>query len=357
MVAIRTISSFVDYINVVKQPVTGAETDWFPTTIPTTDWQRVRSGQYTINPVQVKARPDGETVGNRDVNSQIAVPGRRYSEGTVPTVWRADTGALFALAALGAETVSEDPASSTRYKHVYRCADTPPWLMMDAFQGAEVSNAKQVYRHRGVGLNEATWAFDANDDAGLLSCDYAFLAHFYELVAESALEYTNPTASAFKPIAAWKPVFRLTLPSTAQAQDNYFTAMSLTFSNGIERLKSAVNEQDDQGQVHGGRAVTATLTRILKKGDTETFANLSNTTDTFDLEVDMTGFTTVGTAASPNNTERILFHIPKAEVNAFPARAINAMWKVETINITGIRDDTIGGPIEITVWNNRATAY
>lgn len=351
----NSISAYSEYANIAKQAVTGSPSDWG--VAATTGHMKLRSGRITPAPALTKARPDQETTGNRDANSQVAVPGRRSGGLTIPTVWRADTGALLALAALGAETVAEDPASSVRYKHIYRCSETPPWLTIDAFMGSEVSNVKQFYRHIGCGINEVTWNFDANEDTGLLTADYTFMSRFHELLSQVSPGYTQPTYSNFLQIASWKPKILITLPGGSQAQDNYFTSFSLTFSNGIARQKSAVGEQDDQGQAYGTRTVTATLNRIIPKGDTEVYRNLANSTDTFDIVVDMLGFTATGTAAAPDNTDRLQFHIPKAEVNTFPAGDINESWRVETVTITAVRDETISGPVEITVWNNKSTAY
>ncbi len=353
----NSVSAFTEYANIAKQAVTGSPSDWGVAADIAGPWYKLRSGRLTPAPNLVKARPEQETTGNRDVNSQVAVPGRRSGGLTIPTVWRADTGALLALAALGAETVSENPASSARYKHVYRCSETPPWLTIDAFMGSEVSSVKQFYRHIGCGINEVTWAYDANEDAGLLTADYTFMSRFHELLSQASPGYTQPTYSDLLQIASWKPKILVTLPGGSQVQDNYFTSFSLTLNNGIARQKSSVGEQDDQGQAFGARTVTATLTRILPKGDTEVYRNLSNSTDTFDLVVDMTGFSPIGTASPPDSTDRLQFHIPKAEVNSFPAGDINESWRVETVTITATRDDTIGGPLEITVWNNKSTAY
>lgn len=357
MVAINSISAFNEYANVAKQAVTGSPSDWGVAAVSGGPWYKLRSGRIRMDPSLPKARPDQETTGTRDMNSQAAVPGRRSGGLTIPTVWRADTGALFALAALGAETVAEDPATSGRYKHTFRCADSPPWLTIDAFLGAEVSNVKQLYRHIGCGINEVTWTFDANEDTGLFTADYTFMSKFYELLSQVAPGYTQPSYSTMLQIASWKPKILVTLPGGSSTQDNYFTSLTLTLNNGIARQKSAVGEQDDQGQAFGARTVTATLNRILPKGDTEVYKNLANSTDTLDIVIDMMGFTTVGTGSAPNNTDRIQFHMPKAEVNAFPAGDINESWRVETVNITAIADETIAGPLEVLVWNSKATAY
>lgn len=452
--AFRTVQSYKDYANFAIQ-----YGDWEEAA--SSGFMRLRTAPFDITPTQEKARPDNEIVGNRDINSQVSVPGRRSAAFTLPTTLRIDTFTALAKCLLGRDTVSA--AGVGRYKHLVQPTDDEDlsFFTLDAYQGAYRAGDKALYRFVGALANTLGLTFDASQRTGLVTADWGCMARYHEEILEPDLPYTNPSPTAYKQFASWTPIVTVNLPGTTTnnerqrivisgvptggtytlrfdygagvqttsalaynaapsavqaalealtnigagnvtvtgiatnyvvefvgslagidvpelvpnwsnltggaplmtsttivdgfsdpAQDHYFQTMTLNIDNGGEEILGTAGVEDVQGINPGGRAATMTCRRILKRGDTETFADLSGTADTFDLKFDIQGFSTAG-----DGLDRLVVHAPKAEITAFPPRVMNGGHKVEDLTIVCNRDDTILGPIEFECYSDRAQAF
>lgn len=453
--AFRTVQSYKDYANFAIQ-----YGDWEEAA--SGGFMRLRHAPFDLAPVQEKARPDGEIVGNRDINSQESVPGRRSATFTLPTTLRIDTFAALAKCLLGRDTVS---ASGTgRYKHLVQPSDDEDlsFFTLDAYAGAFRAGGEVLYRFVGAMANTLGMTFDASNRTGLVTADWGCMSRYPDDLALADLPYSQPAPSAYKQFASWTPIVTVNLPGTTTinekqrivingaptggtytlrfnygmtpqttsalafdasvsavqaalealssigagnvevtgtassyvvefkgslagvdvpelvpdwasltggssvtitsttiidgrsdpAQDHYFQSMTLNYGNNGEEILGTAGVVDVQGINPGGRECTITCQRILKKGDTETFKDLSGTADTFDLKFDIQGFSTAG-----DGLDRLVVHAPKAEVTAFPPRTMNGGHKVEQLTLVCNRDDTIKGPVEFECYFDRAGAF
>lgn len=305
----------------------------------------IRARPWSLANVLARATPEGERIGTRDLDSQESVPGRRYATGDIPAYWRSDTGGLFMLAALGAETVSADPvAATTRKKHAIVCADFPPSLYMQSFTGAKepVGGAEKAYQHEGLRLDRFTMNWDPTDDVGLLDFTWTFMGLYGARIAKPVI------TGLFSDILV-QPSWAATVKRDTVATE-VLQGLSLTFENNVARVKSAVGSRDDQQQNPGGRRVSGTLTYIYQ---TELEYDLFEAIGKEELEIIFTGRNFIETVTAVDYYDGIRIHIPQVDYQDYGKEDVDGYY-VQRIGFRGFHDDTIGGPIAIDVWNSLA---
>lgn len=306
----------------------------------------VRARPWSLRNMPTRAIPQGERTGTRDLDTQSSVPGRRHTEGDVPMFWRADTGGLFMLAALGAEAVSAGAVGAAIYKkHHITCADVPPSLYFDSFNGAVEpgTSTQKAYRYTGARLNTWNMTWNADDDTGLLDFTFGFIGKF-------GARITKPTItsqfSGLNVVPSWSAVVNRGGIATPDARE-----LSLTFENNNVRVKTGVGSQDDQDLIPGGRRVSGTIT-YLYRDETE-YDMFLNAADE-DLEIIFTGTNLIETVSATPQYDKLRIHIPKATYVDYGKEEIEGNFYVQRIGFRGFHDDSIGGPLEVDVYNASA---
>jgi hypothetical protein len=302
----------------------------------------LRARPWSLRPVLARVTPDGERVGTRDLDTFQPVPGRRYAQGDIPAYWRADTGGLLLLAALGADTVSSNPTGAvTRKKHLIRCADLPPSLYMQSFTGSrETSLVEKAYEHRGLRVDRFSMTWDATADTGALDFTWSLLGLHGERIAKPA---TTGLFSALNVQPAWKAVV-----NRDTATSDVMRGIALTFENNVARVKTGVGSQDDQMQQPGGRRVSGTLTYVYQ---TEAEFDLFEALGTEELEIIFTGVNFIETVTATDYFDGLTLHIPRVDYTDYGKEEVDGYY-VQRIGFRGRHDDTIGGPVEFTVYNS-----
>lgn len=324
--------------------IVGREVSWGSGKGSGTGWG-IRARPWSLRNNSARALPEGERIGSRDMDSQASVPGRRYATGDIPAYWRADTGGLFMLAALGTETVAADPVGAlVRKKHAIRCADVPPSLWAHSFTGAiePVGGAERAYEHKGLRLDRFTMNWDATDDTGLLDFTYTLIGLYGQRIAKPV------TTGLFTDInvqPSWSAVVnRDTVASEVMR------GMTLTFENNVARVKSAVGSRDDQMQQPGGRRVSGTITYIYQN---EFEYDLYEALGTEELEIIFTGVNLIENVAATDYFDGLRIHIPKVTFMDYGKEDVDGYY-VQRIGFRGFHDDTAGGPWELDVFNDQA---
>lgn len=321
--------------------------------------RRLRAMPVSFTPVSARAFPNGEVVGYRDVFVQEPVPGRQFAQGAVNTYFRAGTGGLFFLTALGVDTETTEIAvggGDPRYKHTIVSSDTvdPVSLTIWDFRGSTTSGGtKQAYQFTACDIDSFGLRFDASDDTGLIGADYNFIGFYPTLVNESTI--SSAALEDIKPIASWRVTATADIAGAGAAAESRIIRFDFNFQNSVSRIKSAVGERGDQGHNFGGRQATGSITRILPSTNSEVYADLSNNNNTFELVLTAIGHTKINNDATEDlNNDKLVMTLPKCMVDGFPTRTEMDGYIIETINFNCYRDDSIAGPVQFEVWNNIA---
>lgn len=326
------VQAYKDFIRVGKESAWGTVA---------TAFQDIRARPWDFQNRPTRAFPEGERVGVRDMDTTRSVPGRRFSEGNMPTYWRPDTGGLMLLAAMGSEVVAADPGTAvSRKKHTIRCADFPPSLTVQNFQGAKVAGVDQAYEHKGVTVDSFTINWDATDDAGILEISYRMIGLYGERIAKPAF-----APSAWSVTPNWSAALERDSVANCRIQQ-----MSLTFENNVARVKAGCGTRDDQDRQLGGRRVSGTMTFIY---DDETEYDLFEGAGEEDISIVFTDTHFIETVTAVDYFGGLELHMPHFCFAEY-TREERDGYKTQRIGFRAYRDDTIGGPMEAIVYNDEA---
>lgn len=299
-----------------------------------------------IQPIMPKITPTGEHVGTPDVHPQPSVPGRRHSAGTFDTILRTDTFGLFMKSALGTDTVAVAPAGAlVRKAHTLRCADIPPSMTLQDFKGARVASAERAYQYPAMDIQSFTIRWDWSDDTGVITVAYQVLGYWYTLIAKPTAAFSEDDLL----IPSWSPTIK-----KDGAGDSRLLNFTLTFNRAVERVRASAGTQDDQDHNFNERQVTFSFDRYMDTTESEVYAGLAMEPTTVDLLVEAPGQTFIENVGGADYYDGFDLHLPKAEIIGFPPRTGQNGMMVESVSGRARRDDTIGGPIEIVVYNDIA---
>jgi hypothetical protein len=301
----------------------------------------LRAREWSLINAPSRVFPDGEKVGQRDLDTMKSVKGRRFGSGSIPTWFRPDTGGLMVLAALGSEVVTASPSAALyRKKHQIRCADMSPSLVVDNFRGAVVSSADKAYEHKGMSIDTLDITWDATNDTGSLDFTYGMIGRYGSRIDKPPKQFSDWVHQA-----AWNAVVYRNGTQSAVVQ-----SMRGQFANNVARIKAGVGSQDDQDRQFGGRTFRGTMTLIYTD---ETEYDLFEASGEESIRIVWTDENLIETVSAVDYYGGLELVIPRFEYSTFQRQMVDGYYAQE-IGFRAVHDDTIGGPLEIDVYNAMA---
>lgn len=300
----------------------------------------IRARPWSFRNQIARVFPDGERTGTRSLDTQASVPGRVFANGQVPTWFRPDTGGMMLLGALGSEVVIADPVGATvRKKHTLRCTDLLPSHTLQSFQGQVVTAVDQAMEHLGCMVDTVDINWDASQDADALEAVYGFIGKRGTYIAKPPKQYSD-----FLVQPTWKTTVTRDGVSTCKVQ-----SMQATLSNGIGRVKGACGTQEDQELVPGGRSFRGTLTLIY---DDETEYQRFEQAGEESIRITMTDTSIIENVGGTDYYGGVEFWIPRFTYETYNKVEVDGYYAQE-IGFRAYHDESIGGPVEIDVWNGQ----